>query len=194
MPRTVAIMVVKTTKYLEWLGDKPMMCWSLEQLREVRGIDRIVCVTPASLASQIAKLVPEDSVDLVHLPKDLRDAGPDMLDKWFTSATGPASDADIVVVSKCSSPFLPSGRIEACVTAVRRRKCTHAQPSRAVLIAGVRKLKSQEAVDSVRVYRVNVPVEQVTVKAFDVDIIESLDVERPDEFVIADALVLANKI
>jgi len=63
-----------------------------------------------------------------------------------------------------------------------------------VLIAGVRKLKSQEAVDSVRVYRVNVPVEQVTVKAFDVDIIESLDVERPDEFVIADALVLANKI
>jgi hypothetical protein len=104
------------------------------------------------------------------------------------------SDADILLVSKGSSPFLTSGRIEACLTHVRRNRCTFAQPSREVIVAGVKKTKAAESVESVRVFKVSVPKEQRTVRAVPVSMIESLDVDNPDQFVLADALVSADKI
>lgn len=194
MSKTVAVMVIKHPKYLSWLGHMPLMNWGFAALKDVRGIDRIVCVTAKKMTDRVRKLLGDEEVEVVPLPKELEEANEDTLDKWFASASGPAADADILVVSKGSSPFLGSGRIETCLTHVRRNKCTFAQPSREVIVAGVRKTKAAESVESLRVFKVNVPKEQRTVRAVQVSMIESLDVDNPDQFVLADALVTADKI
>lgn len=196
MPKTVAVIVVKTPKMFSFLGHMPVMNWSLAELTEVRGIDRIVCVAAAAVADRARKLLGKEDIEVVTLPKDLLDAKDQVVDKWLTAANGPAFDADTLVVSKASSPFLKAPRIEACVRAVNKGQCTHAQPSREVSLTGtgVRKTKAAEAVESVRVFKVNVPAEQVTSRAVPVSLIESLDIEQPDEFVLADALVAADKI
>lgn len=194
MAKTVAVMVLKHAKYLSWLGHMPLMNWSFAALKDVRGIDRIVCVANRKLCDRVRKLLGDEEVDVLPIPKELEEANDDTLDKWFASANGPAAEADIIVVSKGSSPFLGAGRIEACLTHVRRNKCTFAQPSREVIVAGVRKTKAAESVESVRVFKVNVPKEQRTVRAVQVSMIESLDVDIPDQFVLADALVTADKI
>lgn len=194
MSKTVAVMVIKHAKYLAWLGHMPLMNWSFTELKETRGIDRIVCVAQKKLCDRVRKLLGDEDVDVLALPRELEEANEDTLDKWLTSAGGPAAEANIVVVSKGSSPFLGSGRIEACLTQVRCNRCTYAQPSREVIVAGVKKTKAAESVESVRVFRVNVPKEQRTVRAVKVSMIESLDVENPDQFVLADALVAADKI
>lgn len=195
MPNTVAVIVVKSPKMFSWLGHMPIMNWAVAELHEVRGIDRIVCVAAPAVAARARKLLGKEDIDVVDLPKELVDAKQAVVDLWLTSAIGPAADADAVVVTTASSPFLQAVTIETCVRAVTRGKFTHAQPSReAAVVANNRRVKGAEAVDSVRVFRVNVPAEQMVVRTVPVSLIQSLDVEQPDEFVVADALVAANKI
>ena len=50
------------------------------------------------------------------------------------------------------------------------------------------------AVEAVRVFRVNVPVEQTTFHTVPVNLMESLDVENQDEFVLASAMVESDKV
>jgi len=194
MARTVAVLFVKDSKHTSWLGHMPIMKWSLTQLQEVRGIDRIVCVTSQVLSSAVRKLLSED-IEVRVLPKALEKASDSELDTWFTSVEGPAADAEVVLVSLCSSPFLTSGKIEACVAAVRRKKCTHAMPARPVVVAGIRKaVEVQERVNSVRVFRPHVEEDQRKIGTVPVALIESLDVTCPDEYVLVDALVASNKV
>lgn len=196
MPKTVAVIVVKTAKMFSWLGHMPIMNWSLAELTEVRGIDRIVCVAAPAVADRARKLLGKEDIDVVNLPRELADAKAAVVDRWLTAADGPAFDADTLVVTTATSPFLKAPRIEACVRAVNKGQCTHAQPAREVSLSGttVRKVKGAEAVESVRVFKVNVPAEQVAVRNVPVSMIESLDIDQPDEFVLADALVAADKI
>lgn len=197
MPKTVAVIVVKNQKMFTWLGHMPIMNWSLAELTEVRGVDRIVCVAAPAFADRARKLLGKEDIEVVNIPRDLVDAKPAVMDKWLSAANGPAFDADTLVVTTASSPFLKSPRIEACVRAVNKGQCTHAQPAREVSLSGttVKKTKAAEAVESVRVFKVNVPAEQVAVfRTVPVSMIESLDIEQPDEFVLADALVAADKI
>jgi 2-C-methyl-D-erythritol 4-phosphate cytidylyltransferase len=171
------------------------MNWSVAQLTEVRGIDRIVCVVTADLAERAAKLLSKEEIDIVVLPKQLLDAKDAVIDKWLTAADGPAYDADTVAVSTASSPFLQASTIEACVRAVNRGKCTTCQPARDTsVVNSTRKVKALEAVESVRVFKVNVPAEGVRLSTVPVSMIQSLDINQPDEFVMADALVAADKI
>lgn len=196
MAKTVAVIVVTSPKMFSWLGHMPIMNWSLAELTEVRGIDRIVCAAAPAVADRARKLLGKDDIEVVDMPRDLADAKPAVLDKWLTAANGPAFDADTLVVTTASSPFLKAPRVEACVRAVNKGQCTHAQLAREVSLSGTtaRRVKGAEVVESVRVFRVNVPAEQVAVRTVPVSMIESLDINQPDEFVLADALVAADKV
>lgn len=195
MPKTVAAIVVKNPKMFSWLGHMPIMNWSVVQLGEVRGIDRVVCVAAPAVAERARKLLAKEDIDVVELPKELLLAKDAVLDRWLTAATGPAFDADTLVVSKASSPFLPAAKIEACVRAVNRGKCTGCQPARTIAaVVTTRKTRAKESVEAVRVFKVNVPAEAVRLDTVSVSLIESLDVEQPDEFVLVDALVAADKL
>lgn len=195
MPNTVAVIVVKSAKMFSWLGHMPLMNWSVAELHEVRGIDRIVCVAAPAVAERARKLLGKEDIDVVDLPKELVDAKPAVVDRWLTSATGPAADADTLLVTTLSAPFLKSPNIEACVRAVNRGTCTFCQPARTLeAVISTRKTKAKEAVESLRVFKVHAKAEEVKMHTVPVGLLESLDVDVPDEFVMADALVAADKI
>lgn len=196
MPKTVAVIVVKSPKTFTWLGHMPVITWCVVQLTEVRGVDRIVCVASPELAARAGKLLGATGIDVVPIPRPLADAKDADLDRWLTAADGPACDATTLVVTKATSPFLEAAKIEACVRSVTNGKYTHCQPARQVeVVLAERKTKAREAVASLRAFRVAVPAEMpVNVNTVPVTLIESLDVDDHDEFVVADALVTANKM
>jgi 2-C-methyl-D-erythritol 4-phosphate cytidylyltransferase len=195
MSKTIACVVIETAKTFSWLGHMPIVTWALTQMTEVRGVDRVVCVVTPALAERTRKLVSALGVEVVALPKALVDAPDGVLEKWLTSAAGPAFDAAVVVLSRPTSPFLPAGKIEACVSQVRRQKVAVCQPARpAVVVTAGRKTTTRQTVESVKVFRVAVPKEQVTVGTVPVSLLESLDVRDPDEYILADAVVAAQKI
>lgn len=196
MPKTLACLMVTSPTVFSWLGHMPIMNWSVAQLAEVRGLDRIVCAVLPALADRATRLLAEQEIEVVAVPKAFGAEPADAaVDKWLTSATGPGADADVVAVVKPTSPFLPAGKIEACLTAVVRNKCSLCYPARtASALVAARRTTVKEAVESVRVFRVNVPAERAAVHTVTVSLLESLNVGVPDEFVLADALVTANKV
>ncbi len=197
MSKTVACVVVKSAKLFSWLGHMPIMNWSLTQLHEVRGVDRIVCVAHPQVADRARKLLAKEDIEVVTLPRELVEAKDAVLDKWLTAASGPAGEADIVVVTTATSPFMPAAKIEACLNNVAKGKCSTCVPARdanVVSSGSSRKSKMKAAVEAVRVFRVNVPVEQTTFHTVAVNLMESLDVENQDEFVLASAMVESDKV
>jgi 2-C-methyl-D-erythritol 4-phosphate cytidylyltransferase len=197
MPKTVACLVIKTPRVFTWLGHMPIMNWSLTQLREVRGIDRLVCVADPYLADRSRKLLARERIEVASLPRELLNAKEEALDEWLASAGGPASDSTILVVTKATSPFLPATKIEACVREVQRGKCTVCLPSRTSTVIGLATYQSavtKEAVDGFRVKKINVPKEERSFKTVRVNLMESLDVNNADEFVLASALVESDKL
>lgn len=190
--KTVACVVVKSPKVFTWLSHMPVMNWALAQLTEVRGVDRIVCAAAPELFAQTKKLLAKEDIEVVALPPAA--AKTDALtEAWLTAAGSPADDADVVVVVKPTSPFLPAAKIEQCLAAVRRKKhaaCSPARPTTAVL-AG-RRTTVQEPIDSVRAFRVAAPPGGT--HTVSVSLIESLDVDCPDEFVVAAALADAGSV
>lgn len=198
MPKTVACLVIRTPRVFTWLGHMPVMLWGLTQLKEVRGIDRFVCVADPHLADRSRKLLSKERIEVAALPRELL-ANPkeELLDDWLVSAGGPAADASLLVVTKATSPFMPATKIEACVREVAKGKCTICLPARTATVVGLTTFKpgiGTEAVDGFRVRKINVPKEQRSVKTVKVNLMESLDVNNADEFVLASALVEADKV
>ncbi len=89
-------------------------------------------------------------------------------------------------------------KIEACVTAVRRKKCAMCVPARPVtIVANGNRAKFQESAESVRAFAVKPPVELPAAKRLvtvPVSLLESLDADDPDEFIMVSALVDAGKV
>jgi len=184
---TTACVVVHSVKVFQRLGPKPLLRWSLEQLNRVRGIAKIVCVVTPDLFQKTQDLLPTGN-EVVQFPKSIKDG---MFDEWLTTK-GPAKDAEIVLVVKPINPFLPAAKIEECLREVTKRKGSICCPARQVPILalnGTKKVIAKHAVDSVRVFRVNVPKEAVKFQTVSVGLLESLDVEQHDEFVLAAAIV-----
>ncbi len=197
MSKTVACILVKSPKVFSWLGHMPIVNWSLAELNDVRGIDRIVCVTDPALTDRARKLLAKEDIDVVPLPKELISAKAQLVDNWLSSVAGPASDADVIVVTKATNPFLKAAKIEACVNHVFRGKCSTCVPARdanVVTTGCSRGSKMRAALEAVRVFKVNVPVEQTTFHTVAVNLMESLDVDNQDEYVMASALVDADKV
>lgn len=196
--KTIACLVIRTPRVFTWLGHMPVMLWNLTQLKEVRGIDRFVCVADPHLVEQSRKLLAKEHIEVDALPRDLL-ANPkeESLDDWVVSAAGPASDANVLVVTKATSPFMPSSKIEACLREVVRGKCTVCLPARTATVVGLSSFRPGVAtagVDGFRVRKINVPREERSVRTVKVNLMESLDVNNADEFVMAAALVDSDKV
>jgi CTP:molybdopterin cytidylyltransferase MocA len=193
MAKTFAFLVVTTPRVFTWLGHMPIMNWTLEQLREVRGIDRVVCVALPDLARRAAELLAAGEIETIAVPPKIKADGPD-LDRWLTAADGPAADADVVVVLKPSSPFLPAAKIEVCVDAVRRcladRSCT-VQPVQ--VVSGTGREAAHAEAPGCRAFapaRAREPARR-PFRPVPVSPIEALDVSEPDDYHIASALLLS---
>lgn len=197
MPKVTACLVLKTAKVFTWLGHMPIMTWGISQLQEVRGIEQIMCVAEPTLLAQATKLLAKSGIEVVALPRELITAKESVFDNWLSSANGPAGDAEVIIVTKATSPFMPAAKIESCLTQVLRGKCSTCLPVRATSVLTISTYKrstNQEAIDGFRVFRVNVPQEKASFKTVRVNLMESLDVDKQDEFVMASALVDSDKV
>jgi len=194
LPRVVAVVLVRSPRVFHWLGHMPVLHWSAGRLAEVRGVGRVVCVAPSGLADRARRLLAREAVEAVVLPRPLEEASDAAVESWLASAAGPAADADVVVVDHASTPFLPAAKLEACLAAVCRGGHAAARPARPVSV-GVPPVRAAEVVRGVHVFRVPVPRER-SYRGLEVPVtvIESLDVEDADEFVLADALVASGKL
>lgn len=121
MPKVVACLVVRTERAFKFLGHMPVMNWMLTQLKDVRGVDRLVCVAAPKLAEQAKRMLAAEEIETVVMPPEVLRGDAKILDQWLISVKGPAAEADVVSVLTPTTPFLPAGKIEACIVAVRRR-------------------------------------------------------------------------
>lgn len=194
--KTVACIVVQSPRAFNWLGHMPVMNWSLNQLLEVRGIDRIVCVAQDGLAHQAEKLLMHAEIETTSIPEQVK--GEVALDKWLCAANGPAADADIVTVLKPTTPFLPAAKIEECLRKVRQGRCAYCLPARSVpaqTTTAAERANVFTTLDSLRVFAVQTLSEPGTKPStVSVSLIEALDVSQPDDSRIANALVLSGSI
>ncbi len=196
--KTVAIVVVKSPKVFQWLGHMPMMNWALDQLNQVRGVDTIVCVASPELVAQAKRLLSEEGIEVIGLPKAVNEGKEAVLDAWLTAAGNVAGEADYVVLVRPTAPLMPAAKIEACLSTVRRKKCAACVPARPVtIVSNGNRAKFQESAETVRAFAVKPPVELSAAKRIatvPVSLLESLDVDDPDEYVMVSALVDAGKV
>lgn len=193
MHKAVAVIVVRSPKVFSWLGHMPIMNWSVAQLREVRGVGRAVCCATAELAAQAARLLAKEDIELVVVPAAVAKQGEVAFDRWLCAADGPAAEAQVVVVVKPTSPFLPAAKIETCIDLVRRNfadTCCTVQQVQAWTASG--RTQAYAEVPGCRAFAPARVREHPAVGRFrpvSVSIIESLDVCDPDNHRLARALV-----
>lgn len=188
MSKVVACLVVRTSSLFSFLGDKPILRWSLTKLQEVRGISRIVCVVSPELAKQ-ARLLLAETVSVVVLPSTVKD---NALEAWLTSAAGPACDAEVVLINNGTSPLLSTAKIEACLRQVTSKKssvCFPARDTSVIIPNNSKRAVLRHAIDSVKVFRVNVPGELTRPSTVKVNLLESLSIAVTDEFFMVSAMV-----
>lgn len=191
--KVIACVIVRTDRVFSWLGHMPILNWATTQLIEARGIDSIVCLCPSKLLERAKKLLNDECVDTVVLPKEVLNMTQQQVENWLVSKAGPANLADVVVYSNASTPFLPSAKIEQCIGAVRRGKYAVAHAVRETSIVLTDKVASvKENVTGIKVWRTG--ASEPKIHTVPVGMIESLSVEIYDSFVIANSLVSSGAI
>jgi hypothetical protein len=118
--RTTAVILVKSPKVFSWLGHLPIMNWSVTQLLEVRGVDRITCIATSDLVKRAKEMLIQHDIEAVGIPAEVTKRGDADIEKWLVSVKGPACDADVVALVRPTSPFLPAAKIESCIDFVVR--------------------------------------------------------------------------
>lgn len=191
--KTIAVIVVKSAKVFSWLGHMPIMNWSITQLKDVRGVHQVVCVASRGLAKRAAEMLAREEIETVTIPDNVLKQGESHIDKWLVSATGPAADADVVVVVKPTSPFLPAAKIEGCLDLVRRKFADASCTVQAVnLVHGAGRTQAYAEVPGCRAFAaqaVNTHIDPKRFRPVTVSLIESLDVTDADNHRLASALV-----
>jgi hypothetical protein len=132
MNGTAVVIVVKTSKVFNVLGHKHVLNWTLSQIKDVRGVTQIVCVTHPRLLEQTRELL-TDEEDLTIISAPVEALKNDVsLEKWLCSNTGPCAGASVVAMCTPTSPFLPASKIEMCIDLVRRKHADMAYTGREV--------------------------------------------------------------
>lgn len=196
--RTIAVVVVRSAKAFAWLGHMPIMNWSVKRLGDVRGLDRVVCVADGRLRDRSEKLLAKEEIEVVSIPQAITKKPDREFDRWLCAATGPAAEADVVLVLQPTSPFMPAAKIEAVLDTVASKaadvSCTarvtqaYAQPHPA---AGLSRMLAYAEVSTCRAFAPARVTERGVgkFKPVTVDLVESLDVSVPDNLRVAAALV-----
>lgn len=189
----VGCLVVRTPRAISFLGHMPVMRWAAEQLIDVRGLTKIICVVVPTLAAKAAEALKGTNIAIVAMPPKLSPrAG--ALEEWLVSPDGPVPGASTLLLVKATVPFLPVAKAEKCLDSVRRGKCavsTTVRTVRTINPEGATGAKHVEIVAGVRAVRPGAagPITPITVA-----LTEALDVEHDDEFCLAGALVETGKI
>lgn len=114
-----------------WLGSRRAIQWVFDRLSEVRGVDRVVCVTTPELAKAVDGILSDD-VSVFSTPAGVSSSAGEMLG-WACS-DGPAKDYNSALMVSASAPFLSSGRMEECLELVRSGKSVTARPVRTIRV------------------------------------------------------------
>lgn len=179
--KTVAFLVVDSPKVFQFLGHQPLMFWILEKLLEVRGLDRIVCAVKHDLFAQAKSALGKyEGVECVAMPKELK-AG-NGYNAWCNTQT---TAYDVAMRFKPTVPFLPASKIEKCLNLVTKNKATRVTPARRL------NKVCEEPMDLTVCHNRKPAHGQVTVP---VSLIESLDADDPDEYVLISAMVESGKM
>jgi 2-C-methyl-D-erythritol 4-phosphate cytidylyltransferase len=174
----------------------PIMNWSVKRLLEVRGVDTVICVADPKLAEQARKLLSVEEIEVTSIPGPIKTDR--NLDNWLASASGPAADADVVLILKPTAPFLPTAKIEAVLNNVVTKAADVSVTTREVdayvqthAAGAITRLPVFSEVAACRAFA---PARRVEVglgkfKPVTVDLVESLDVSSPDNLRVATALL-----
>ena len=193
---TVAVLLVKHPEVFTWLGHMPVLSWCLEQLRDVRGIDSICCAAVPSLLSQAKKLLEPVGVPVTEIADTTASVRPIVQARKLLTA------ADNMLCVVPTLPFLPAGKIEACVRAVSDGKHTLATVARLTNVlfpmsgqgATTRKLPALLGAVWIESPKVAVANEErwKNFQIVEVTLLEALDVRDSDNLLMAQAVVNAN--
>lgn len=193
MQKTVAVLVVKSQKVFGWLGHMPVMTWSMVQLMEVRGLDRIICITVKDFVKRVSEMLGKEKIEVIAMPDKIVKQDNANFDKWLCSADGPAADADVVAVIKPTSPFLPAAKIEGCIDVVLRNFADVSYTVQEVNAwTSWGRIQAYAEVPGCRVFAPNRVSKSNNLGRFrpiTVSLIESLDITDSDNHRIAKALV-----
>lgn len=188
MAKTVVCLLVDNPTVFQWLGHQPILAWTLKQLQEVRGIDEIVCVATTPLKAQATKMLAEDDIEVLPWPATRNDKA---LEEWAVK-TGPAKGAEVAVLLRPTTPFLPAGKIEACLHRAQKGNCSHCVPAQTVdAVKG--KTRTFALASNIKVLNTRhagVPVLQTV----PISLIESIDVARQDGYTVAEALTQSSLV
>jgi hypothetical protein len=193
---TVACVIVQDPIVFEPLGLQPIAKVAITNLGEVRGVDRIVCLTLPELHKPAAAMLAETAVEVGVLPT----LKSQELLPWLVG--GPARGAEIVAVLWPTLPFLSAAKIEACLRHVRKGKHDSAVLAKTlpggVTRFGVRRVACAAVLDNLYVVKVSAVLggswPPSPPGAVSVTSIEALDMAEHADYVIADALTAQGKM
>ena len=191
MQKACAVIQLISSKAFNWLGHLPVLNWSLVQLQEVRGLSSIICCALPDLVKQAKNMLAKHDIEVQAIPVGIGRNNEKKFDDWLCSASGPCADADVIAVLQPTAPFLPAGKIEACVARVRRKLADY---SGTVMPVQVHQPPGpSEAYATINSCRVFSP-QRIKEKGFKfypvrVSLIESLDVTDPDNHRLAALMV-----
>jgi 2-C-methyl-D-erythritol 4-phosphate cytidylyltransferase len=187
MDSTLAVVNVDQPVALVWLGHMPVVNWILAQLAEVRSLQRTVVLTIPELAEPLRQYVRQYPV--LSRPATLPAAD---LEAYLWSASGPAAEADIVLLVEATNPFVQAATMELCLREARTTapSVLLGRPCR-VVNAAARPQPAFEALPQVRALRrsQSAPAQRPPAKLVPVGTIESLSVADPEQLCLAQALV-----
>lgn len=204
--KTLACILVRDKAVFDWVGHMPVVNWCVTKLAEVRGVHRTLCVATRPLAAQARKLMAAHSIETLELPDAALDpkltpvAG---AARWLVGPDGPETGTvgkdGVVLVYEPVTPFLPTGKIEATIDAVRRRKCGVCLPARRTVGAvaqqeAYRPDSVDELVLGLAAFHAGAVTKYPKLGTVPVNRIEALTVTDPDDKTLVEAMVTAGAV
>lgn len=188
----IACILVDTPKVFDWLGHMPIISWCLTHLTEVRGIDRaIIYATPPLLKA--AERFQDDFVEVLGMEKP---KGVLTHEDFLFNITSSPFPKNPLAVIRPTVPFLPASKIEECVENVLQETCDFAYTARCFTAPNRPHDSVCETNSTVEVAgcRVFLPGRGRSQRAVPVSLIESLDILKPDDYRVAEALTTTGAV
>jgi hypothetical protein len=174
MDGTVACLVFKTARCFDQLGDKAVAAWMIANLHGVRGIERMLFFADTRFFSRAKELADGYGYDCYELPWQTS-ADATRLRQWLRTNRNMTPRS--IVLAEPVFPYLPAGKIEACLAHANRTKST------SLLMRVFANVKA-----TLPDFRVHIETETAARPIVEIDIVEALDVRNQNEFRLADAL------
>jgi hypothetical protein len=193
MDRTDCVLVVNSARVFSCLKGVPIIDWVVSELYDVRGLGKITCVSVSRLRARAEEALRSAEIPVLSLPRELTDLNSQVFDNWLVSH-GPVAGADIVTVVRPVHPLMPGAKIETCIEKVKKKKVPFCSPAREVVLSNVRRITTNARTEGVRVFRPGNREPNSTVGVVAVNLMESLNVDNHDEYVLIDALVASGKV